>query len=566
MYIKPRRVHICAMNSLPISVEAYLTEAGFSPTELLIMKNLLQSEGFSLRQLASKTGKSTGVLDQAMKKLLRKKIVSIRTVNSSPLYVLESLQSIVCWVEKDTTKKREELEKRYQDFESFVASVSEARGRPEVEHFTGETGIKRAYCKLLDTESKELLAFLPIACKEEEDSLCDFKVQYFRERHRRGIFLRVLTQNTSLARRYQTRDCFEYRKTLLLSEGRLPLSFEKIVTDGMILCVNHAKQEACLIRYSDFATAEAKQFEMLWQEALRCEQGVAEGGDAPRVLPASTASARVSTLMPSISTRTLSSLREFFLSKKSIATFFIFAVIAGGVTFVMYKRTEYLNLQRLREQVISIATTGALQFDPQDLEQLHTVEDISKPEYSKVIAQLNAIRRSNTGVKYVYIMRPTEDSHIYTFVADADSLHPFEEKDVNGDGIIDDADHLSPPGELYDVSLYGQELVEALIKARERPIVDTKPFTDQWGVVFGATAPIKDIAGKTVAMLWVDRSADDLVAMNSKTFAPLYYFLVFFFLFIFIRFLALNRSFLADIRCILHSCKIKGFSLSKYFR
>ena len=62
------------MISLPSHIEKYLSEADFSATEILILRQIITGKAFTLRELASKTGKSTGVLDQAMKKLLKKQI------------------------------------------------------------------------------------------------------------------------------------------------------------------------------------------------------------------------------------------------------------------------------------------------------------------------------------------------------------------------------------------------------------------------------------------------------------------------------------------------------------
>jgi DNA-binding MarR family transcriptional regulator len=59
--------------SLPAGIESYLKEAGFSATEMLIIRKLVEEDCLTLRELAGKTGKSTGVLDLAMKKLLQKK-------------------------------------------------------------------------------------------------------------------------------------------------------------------------------------------------------------------------------------------------------------------------------------------------------------------------------------------------------------------------------------------------------------------------------------------------------------------------------------------------------------
>ena len=48
---------------LPAGIESYLKEAGFSATEMLLLRKLVEEDSLTIRELASKTGKSTGVLD-----------------------------------------------------------------------------------------------------------------------------------------------------------------------------------------------------------------------------------------------------------------------------------------------------------------------------------------------------------------------------------------------------------------------------------------------------------------------------------------------------------------------
>ena len=95
------------MNSLPSSVEAYLKEADFSSTELLVLKRLLQEDALTLREIAAKTGKSTGVLDMAVKKLMSKSIVTKEGINETTKYSIKSLEPILAWLEKDMEKKHE---------------------------------------------------------------------------------------------------------------------------------------------------------------------------------------------------------------------------------------------------------------------------------------------------------------------------------------------------------------------------------------------------------------------------------------------------------------------------
>ncbi len=515
------------MDQLPSSIEAYLEEAGFSGTEILILRRLMDGEPLTIRQLGAKTGKSTGVLDQAMKKLMKKNIIKRTLINDQPKYTLDSLEAVVEWMQEDMEQKREMLLRRHQNFESFVTSLESGSKRPDIEYFEGDSGIKQAYIKLLNGPG-EILHYLPVIHKEEEDPLRDFRVQYFRERQHRKMFSRVLAHDTVLGRRYQSRDAFEYRKTILISETEYPFTFEKIITGDRIACIDHKAKTACVIRYPELADVERTLFEAIWRQAQVSATAVATERPAVQE-PAKEKIA--------FSTETLSKIREFFLSPKSIAAFLVCAILAFGTTYFFYQQNLHLNKLRIQERVKSIAATAALQFSVNDIDQIWTVNDVQKPQYAKLIHHLNRIRRENEGVKYAYIMRTGDGKGVWKFIADADALDPFTERDVNENGILDEADHLAPPGEIYLEPTQPEDQFFSLEEARFY-----EPASDQWGTVIAGSAPIRDPEGKAVALIGIDVDAQELQTLTNSQFAPFLYFLGFFVLFLIIRFAAYNRK------------------------
>ncbi|MFA6509886.1 MAG: MarR family winged helix-turn-helix transcriptional regulator [Candidatus Peribacteraceae bacterium] len=516
------------MNSLPTSIENYLREAGFSATELLVLNKLLEEEALTLRQIAAKTGKSTGMLDQAMKKLLRRNIVTKERMNDTLVYRLISLRSIVKWVEDDTRAKHEMLKRRHQNFEAFITSLNVDKAHPEMEFFDGEEGITKAYDKLLN-HGKEMLHYFPVVCSAEDDPLRDFRVEYFRERRRRGIFARYIVHNTPLGRRFASRDAFEYRKTLLVPQDTYPISFEKVIVGDVLACINHAERRACFLHYRELAETERQLFERLWQEQ---ESGV--------TITASTPATPKAPAIP-LATRTLSGLREFFLSRKSIAIFALFALVAAGITYALYQQNVYLNTQRIRERAMSIAATGAMQFDAKDLDALRTNDDIKKPEYAKVIEILNRIREKNEGVRYAYIMRPSVEKGYWEFAADADSLNPFEQKDLNGDGVVDEQDQLNTPGERY--SVFDPDIEEEMASTYSRDEL----WIDQWGTFLSASSPIYGASGRAVAIFSVDVLAETIGTLTQQSFSFTLYFLGLFLFFVFIRLAAFNKSLFQEV-------------------
>ncbi len=511
---------------LPSGVELYLKEAGFSATEMLLLRKLVEEDSLTIRELASKTGKSTGVLDQAMKKLIVKKIAQKNNINDQPRYSINSLDAVLRWVKEDMVQRKTTLERRHENFESFIATLKVDKKRPDIEHYHGSEGIKQAYLKLLES-GQELLTCTPILTLAEDDPFRMFRVEYFRKRQVRKIFQRVIAPDSMFARRFQSRDPFEYRKTLLIPETDLPLTFEKTIVGDIIACFNFQQETACFLKYPDLAKAERDQFESLWAKKLHHTHSDQPQTSVPTKIP--------------LSTRIFSSLREFVLSRRSLAVFVVFALLSGALTFGLYKNNRELNFQRLRAKTMAIATTSALQFDANDIEAIRGKEDIDKPEYAKLVATLNLVRRSDPDIRYAYIMRKTPDPMTLSFVADADSLRPHERIDLNNDGIFNAADALSYPGDLYDVSRF-PELVEGF----NRPYADNVKQTDQWGTFISGYAPIRDKTGLTVAVLGFDFLGTELDKLTAESFTPVYFFFAFFLLFLFIRLVAFNKSLLGE--------------------
>ncbi|MDD5041020.1 MAG: hypothetical protein PHX87_01005 [Candidatus Peribacteraceae bacterium] len=533
------------MTDLPASIEAYLTEAGFSATEITVVKKLLEGEALTLRELASKTGKSTGVLDAAAKKLIQRRIISRETVNDTPKMLLKSLDPILQWMRRDTEEKLEAMKSRARNFETFINSLKVENKRPEMEYFEGEEGVKKAYGKLLEQQVKEFLHYRPVTVREEEDPLRAFRAQYFRERHRRGIFSRSLAPLTTLGRRFQSRDAFAYRETQLIPESVFPITFEKVIVGETVACFNHSEQRACFLKYPELAHTERTMFELLWRRAK--EPPASAGATAGRPLQAQTVAVTLSQspepLIP-FSTRSLSSLRDFIMSRKSIALFGACALLAAGITFGLWRHNYQLNRDRVKERAMAIAATAAMEFDAQDIDQLHIKADAQKPEFTKLVTHLREIKTRNENIRYVYIDRPIENPDAsWEVVADADYGTPDD--DLNGDGIIEDFEQLTMPGQIYPH-------VDPLFQERlQKPAADF--LNDEWGEYCDASAPIFDSQGQAIAALFVDIDMKEVRDLTDQSFAWVYYFLGFFLLFVFIRLAAFNRPLFLELLKVLRS-------------
>ncbi len=542
------------MVALPASIETALMDAGFSGTEIVVLRKLLEEEGLTLRELASKTGKSTGVLDQATKKLVRKGIIAKQDFNGTSKFVLHSVSAISKWMAQDMQEKREMLSRKFKNFETFIATIEVDKKRPEIEFFDGIEGIHQAYQKLLTYGRKELLHFIPVQTTAEEDPLRDFRVQFFRDRRSHGVFSRVIAHNTPLGRRYQSRDPFEYRKTLLVDEKEYPFNFEKVIVNGTVACFHVAEQRACFIKFPEFAENERLSFESMWARGLEQEKSQVS---TPASVPVAS--------QPSLSTKTFSALREFFLGKKSIVTMLVLALVSAGITVGLYLQTSAMNLQRMKDRVQAIAATAAFQFDARDLDQLRVESDWKKPQWAKVVNQLREIRQSNEHILFTYIVRRTAaDPTKGEFVADSHSLNPYAnvdddpQNDINvgyDDGVFDPegAEELQWPGMQYD------SMPQEAFDAYAGPTTTASFYEDQWGHVLSGYAPIKDARGQAVAVMAVDMEYQQLGEFNAQTFKPLLYFVGFFLLFILIRLFAFNRSLFQEMLSLARTTRIRWY-------
>ena len=480
------------MNSLPSSIEKYLTEeAGFSSTEVLALRHLLHGEAMTLRELATKTGKSTGVLDQAMKKLLTRKILRREMVNDTPKFALASPEDIRLWMKKDIQEKQKILRRKEQDFESFVRSIEQDIARPQIEYFEGEEGLKKAYGKLLDLSDKELFLYLPMLCKEEEDPLGECRAQFARERKRRKIFLRVVGHECPLGKRYQSRDQFEFRKTVLVPQSACPLSFEKAIAGDSIACFNHEQKRACFIHYPELAEAEREMFEVTAKRQKGADECPLE---------------EENTLTNS---SVHSGVKWLFRSKKGLVGLAVCAVIAGVIAQSLHLYMYRTLKQQVGERLLSIVATAAPELSENDIQKIHFARDMGTAEYSRIFEKLNQIRDQNENIRYVYVLRPTDQETLWQFVADADSSWELVAMQEEGMAEVD----VVAPGTFYDIS-YPESLLKYAIP--NEPFAEDDFVTDEWGTNLAAYAPIQNEGGDTIAILGVDMDVTDVLHLTNK--------------------------------------------------
>lgn len=200
-------------------------------------------------------------------------------------------------------------------------------------------------------------------------------------------------------------------------------------------------------------------------------------------------------------------------------------VVTIATTYLLYKNTQRLFRWSVEEKLRSVASVAALQFDPEQLDQIQGHDDWKKQVYKEVVAALQDIRRRTSHVRFIYILRQTPDPNTMEFVADADSLDPDTPIDLNGDGKIDDSDALTHPGDPYDVSRFPEFQRDGF----NAPFVDPELSHDQWGTFLSGTAPIlaANASGPARYLVGIDMDVSDFLLLTNLAIVPFLLFVVF---------------------------------------
>lgn len=170
----------------------------------------------------------------------------------------------------------------------------------------------------------------------------------------------------------------------------------------------------------------------------------------------------------------------------------LFVSVVGSIA--LYRGATNSLREQVREQLKRVAATAALQVDADLHSQVRTRDDESSLQYGQIKDTLASIKNANPGMRYVYTMRQTGEMNTLQFVIDAET----------------DPEEVSHVGDAYDVSR-----IPEMREAFAGPSADAEPTSDQWGTTLSGYAPIRDRSGRTVAIIGIDMSMDQLRAQEA---------------------------------------------------
>lgn len=164
--------------------------------------------------------------------------------------------------------------------------------------------------------------------------------------------------------------------------------------------------------------------------------------------------------------------------------------------FLIYKFFLNSQFNQLRDKLKVIAQTASLMIDADILLQVPlNPEGINTPQYKTIAEKLRKIREVNPPIEYIYTLTKTDQEGIWQWVVDADL--PTEEERKEGIAAY--------PGYKYNAWRFPE-----MLKAFDGPSADRELSVDEWGITFSGYAPIRNKDGRSVAILGVDISAEDV--------------------------------------------------------
>lgn len=208
-------------------------------------------------------------------------------------------------------------------------------------------------------------------------------------------------------------------------------------------------------------------------------------------------------------------LRIFLPSLRTGVVIALTAVFLLGLGTFYFLQGKHVMDRMVRERLVNIAAIAAMEFSGEEMDRIRGRADMAKPLFRELVARLQRIQSAVPDIRYIYILRRTEDPFMLEFVVDADSLLTSAEADLNKNGSIDPDEVTSLPGDRYPIEGVRALQEEAFLQAT----TDDAVVFDQWGATFSGYAPIRTKDGRVVAVLGIDMTARDYRAFLQTVFS-----------------------------------------------
>lgn len=176
-------------------------------------------------------------------------------------------------------------------------------------------------------------------------------------------------------------------------------------------------------------------------------------------------------------------------TKLFLSHFLAVLLVSGSIGTYFYKQSTASLLESLQNRLRYSASLLARTIDGAELAEITGPQDISRPEYRRLLALVRDFQAANQDIAFIYVMRresaPEGVSGEVRFVLDSDSSAAQ-----------------ALPGDLYP------EEVPRLQEGFDGPASDDAITRDRWGYFLSGYAPVKNGGGRFLVGL--DMRADEV--------------------------------------------------------
>ncbi len=173
-----------------------------------------------------------------------------------------------------------------------------------------------------------------------------------------------------------------------------------------------------------------------------------------------------------------------------IVIMLLFTVAFGAVFGWFYQYATDLAMNNLRQNLMLTASTAADLINAREHTRIYEEWEDADTEYERISDQLQTVLDANPQARAIYTMMPSPgEAGQLLFVVDLEA----------------DMDFVGTE--------YESETPE-MLAALDGPTAETEPVEDEYGTTLSGYAPIRNAAGKSVGIVGVDVSADDVLEMQ----------------------------------------------------
>ncbi len=188
-------------NSLPLIVRHALANTGWGESEITVYSILIEKGKMGITSLSEATSIPVSSLQHTLKKLLAKRMIQKKTINSKPVYIAKGPKELHQWMN--------DYAKQAQYFESAVGKFVEQYDfhpdvhTPKVQQFEGKKGVVDSYRKVLKLcKTNEIHSFFstpPYVDPELKEFLVS---EYIEGRKELGIHNKNIAVKGDIAKEY----------------------------------------------------------------------------------------------------------------------------------------------------------------------------------------------------------------------------------------------------------------------------------------------------------------------------------------------------------------------------